>query len=408
MKKILIYIILNYSLLFSQTSSLSMYGYGEYINTYDASSISMGDSKYFNGFSNRISFSSPSSYWKSSLSNLMMSIYFNNASFANENLIENNFKIISFSFPLKDNNVIALGMNPLLRTDINIEESEYSFIGSNESPTGNTMAYNSDYSFSGGMSEFFILYSSKISEKLSFGFRWSKIFGNSKHKYFLNLYDVSFDQDENIQYYLNTTESFIDNNRYSSNKYLFELRYSFLKIETVFTYAKSKPLNIEITPYYDTLGYLEPESYYANDKLFERGFGINYNLNDVTGIIFEHHSLNSYNSYDFLNIFNQDSPDIYSNHLGAYFYNGNDMNSNAIFRIGVFNKTYELEQNTLNDSGVTFGFGYNYFNNNNFIDIAFKIGQRSTDYVSFDDEKYYKVVLSLISGEKWFVNERNK
>ena len=161
MKKILIYIILNYSLLFSQTSSLSMYGYGEYINTYDASSISMGDSKYFNGFSNRISFSSPSSYWKSSLSNLMMSIYFNNASFANENLIENNFKIISFSFPLKDNNVIALGMNPLLRTDINIEESEYSFIGSNESPTGNTMAYKSDYSFSGGMSEFFILYSSK-------------------------------------------------------------------------------------------------------------------------------------------------------------------------------------------------------------------------------------------------------
>ena len=116
----------------------------------------------------------------------------------------------------------------------------------------------------------------------------------------MNLYDVSFDQDENIQYYLNTTESFIDNNRYSSNKYLFELRYSFLKIETVFTYAKSKPLNIEITPYYDTLGYLEPESYYANDKLFERGFGINYNLNDVTGIIFEHHSLNSYNSYDFL------------------------------------------------------------------------------------------------------------
>ena len=46
--------------------------------------------------------------------------------------------------------------------------------------------------------------------------------------------------------------------------------------------------------------------------------------------------------------------------------------------------------------------------NLNFIDVAFKIGQRSTDYVSFDDEKYYKVVLSLVSGERWFLNERKK
>lgn len=397
-----------FTCIFSQTSSLSMYGYGEYMNTYDASSISMGDSKYFSGFSNRMSFSSPSSYWKNSFSNLMMSIYYNNTTFANQNLIENNFKIISFSFPIKENNIVALGMNPLLRSDIRVEENDFSFIGSDQSPNGNVLAYNSDYDFSGGMSEFFILYSSKISKNISFGLKWSKIFGSSKHKYYLNLYNVSFDQDENIQYSLNNIESFIDNNRYSSNKYLLEIRYSWLNLETVFSYSKTNPLNIEITPYYDSLGYLETESYYVNDKLFDKGIGLNYLFNEGTGIIFEYHILNSYNSYDFLNIYNEDSPSIQSSHIGAYFKIGDGLQSSTVLKVGLFNKTYDFEEHSTYDSGLTFGIGYNYFENKNFIDAAFKIGRRSTEYSSFENEKYYKLVLSIISGEKWFVNEREK
>ena len=78
MKKIILNIICFIGIVICQTSSISMYGYGEYFHSSDASSISMGDSKYFTGFSNRMSFASPSSYWKNSFSNLMMSIYYNN------------------------------------------------------------------------------------------------------------------------------------------------------------------------------------------------------------------------------------------------------------------------------------------------------------------------------------------
>ena len=79
--KLIIHIIF-ISIVFSQTSTLSMYGFGEYINSFDASSVALGDSKYFGDYNNRISFSSPSSYWRSSLANLMMSVSTNFNEFA--------------------------------------------------------------------------------------------------------------------------------------------------------------------------------------------------------------------------------------------------------------------------------------------------------------------------------------
>ena len=406
MKKIILNIICFIGIVICQTSSISMYGYGEYFHSSDASSISMGDSKYFTGFSNRMSFASPSSYWKNSFSNLMMSVYYNNSTFNFQNLIENNFKVISFSFPIKNDRVFAMGMNPMLRADIKVEENEYSFVPANESPTSSPLAYFTDYDYSGGMSEFFVLYSSKVSKNISLGLRWSKIFGSSHHKYNLNLYDVGFDIDENIIFSNLRNESFINNNRYSSNKYLAEVSYSFKKLETVLTYSKVNSLNVKVTPYYESLGELNAENYFVNDNLHEKGFGINYFLNKSDGIIFEYHILNAFNSYDFLNIFNQNSPDIFSTHIGAYFDVGDDLNTKTVLKIGLFNKIYEFDDFTLNDNGFTFGIGYNYFDNKNFIDIAFKVGRRTTEYSLYNDESYFKLVLSVINGEKWFINER--
>ena len=136
MKFIMFYIIIFISSLLSQTSSLSMYGFGEYINTYDASSIALGDSKYFTGSNDRINFSSCSSYWKSKFSNLMMTISTNRNDFSGEKLTGNNFSMFSFTFPIGENRVFGLGMSPLMRTDISIDESDLVTIGADQSPTG--------------------------------------------------------------------------------------------------------------------------------------------------------------------------------------------------------------------------------------------------------------------------------
>ncbi len=403
--KIVLYIITSCCIVFCQTSSLSIFGMGEYIDSYDASSMSMGDSKYFNGTSDYISFSSPSSYWKSALSNLMMSVNYSNTSFAGgfDNTAENNFRMISFTFPVKKNHVMAIGMNPLFRTDLVIEEQDYSFISANNSPTGEPLAYNTDYEFSGGMSEFFIIYSAKVSDNLSLGLRCSKIFGNSNHEYSLNLYDVSYDINEFIQYNIRDTEFFIDKNRYSSNKYLFELRYSIAKFESVFTYSKSSMLKLKVTPYYDTLGFLESQSYYTSNKLFDKGLGIKYNLSNNSGISFEHHIVNPYNFYEFLNIFNENTPNIKSNHIGVYF-----SENNNTFKFGLFNKFYDFDNKRITDNGLTLGMRFEYFENKNSADIAIMIGERSNVYGSIGKESYFKIMLTIVSGEEWFVNERKK
>ena len=46
-KQIYYILLINLSILFAQTSMMSFYGTGEYLDSFDAISIGMGDSKYF-------------------------------------------------------------------------------------------------------------------------------------------------------------------------------------------------------------------------------------------------------------------------------------------------------------------------------------------------------------------------
>ena len=427
MKLIIHIIFITY--LFSQTSSLSMYGIGEYIHTFDASSIALGDSKYFNGYDNRINYSSPSSYWKSSFSNLMMSISTNVNEFTNKDLVENNFRMFSFTFPIAKDRICAFGMNPIIRSEFAISEIDYTTIGANESPTGQALAFNTDYSFHGGISEFFILISSKISDNISFGLRWSKLFGTSENKYYLNLYDMftqpDLDGNPSPSYTFSSTDSFIDKNKYSSDKYLLEFRFEYDKISTVLSYGRSALLDIDHTPYYcgglsdsDCENYyniysnlISTENYNSTNKLKEMGIGLKYIVNNQLGVIFEYNSLDSFNSYEFINIFKSENPNVVSQHLGAYYIFKNDINSivnQSILKFGLFNRLNKFNSINIYDRGVTFGYWFNYFDNKNFVDISFKVGSKSTQYNEFKNENYYSVILTISGGEKWFINERDK
>ena len=250
-----------------------------------------------------------------------------------------------------------------------------------------------------------------MTEKVSFGFKWSKLFGSSEYKYLLNLYNVSFDSSENISYDFNNMESFINNQTYSSDKYNIEFRCDFKKYEFILGYSQSNPLNINFTPYFDTLGNLNTENYYINDNLYERDFGLKYKLNENFGFIYENHFYNSFNSYDFLNILNNSVNNIKSNHLGIYSIDYKKPNSKinkSILRLGVYQKVYNLNSYEIQDSGLTLGLGINYFNTKNFIDISFKFGNKNFTNNIYNDENYYQIILSIVSGEKWFVNEREK
>ena len=113
--------------------------------------------------------------------------------------------------------------------------------------------------------------------------------------------------------------------------------------------------------------------------------------------------LRSHHYYEFLNIFNENTPNVKSNHLGAYL-----SKDNNIFKVGLFNKYYDFDDKSIADNGLTFGMRIKYFENKNSADIAFMIGERSDVHGSIGKESYFKIMLTIVSGEEWFVNERKK
>ena len=56
----------------------------------------------------------------------------------------------------------------------------------------------------------------------------------------------------------------------------------------------------------------------------------------------------------------------------------------------------------LDDQGITFGVGLEYSDYKNSMDLCFKFGSRTSEYVSIDYENYFKFIFSITSGEKWF------
>ena len=414
MIKKIIYIILICSVVFSQSSLLSLSGFGEKIESNDAASISLGDSKFFAGNSFSISKNSPSSLWKSNLANLYITGSMSKINMNDNNLDEikeNHLQIISFTFPIGEFKALSFGFSPMYRGNTTVVEQDLNFIGADQSPTNYPIAYRTTYDFTGGISELFGMCSMKISKEISIGLRLSKLFGNSNHRYVLQSYNVETEEDETVSYDVFDTSFGDFKQRYSSNSYKIELRYFKQNFEAVASYLKSSSLKIKLTPEYDLIGESNSEIYFINKTINEFGLGLKYSLNDDLGLIIESHKFSDFNSYDFLNIFRMNSPDIISNHFGIYkiMKINKENNLDQInFRAGFYSKNYKfsdiynLYNNNLKDYGFTFGIGFEYNKNMNLIDLAFVSGNRESNYIDIDSERYFKFIFSITSSEKWF------
>ena len=423
MKKMIYILIINFSFIFCQTSSLSLYGKGEFLNNYDAASVSLGESKYFAVNSKGYSLSSISSHWKTENTFILMSLKFSNNDIDNVgDLIKNNFNSFVATFPINKTNAFSFGMNPLFRSDIQINEDEYEYIPSDmlfllEGYPQNPLSYKSNYSFSGGPSEAFLSYSSKVDvssnflnkyiDNLSFGLRLSKIFGTSKYEYVLDIYNVLYNE-AGIYYTPYSTNNFIYNkHRYSSSRYLVEFKTSKNDFEFAYSYGKSTPMQIELTEYFHVLGTPYSQLYKNQGSMSQNGFGFKYKINDDLYLITESHYFNSFKALEFLNIFSQENPNINSLNFGLnYLYKNPKITSRWNYlniRIGFLDKSYKYSSFEVQDKAFTIGFGVEYLENRNTIDFGFKFGSRTSKYIH--DENYFNFYLTFLTGEKWFSNE---
>ena len=423
MIKIKFYIILfTFSLAFSQTSSVSFYGQGEYLNSFNASSIGLGNSKFFGENSSGFSVSSPSTYFKSSDLLISTSLKISKNKISNiEEMMKNNFELFFVSFPISSSKSFSFGLKPIYRSDIKIIENNYTYIGADElSPLINNsntldlqgpMRYISNFDFNGGLSELFIVYSSELNDKMSLGISYSKMFGVSKYKYSVDLYSLSYSNTgELLETSFSENNYVINTQEYSSSRYLLELRYQFEKMNFILDYSISEPLKVKLNEQVQFTNSIFDNLTFNNlGKMEKYGIGLSYISSNKLIINSEFRFLDSFKPYDFLSIFSFKNPDIKSMSFGADFKisSNSDLYDNLNLRFGLYSDLLSYHNFDVYDRGFTLGLGLEYLEKKNSINFAFKIGTRKSEYLNFNDEKYFNFYFTIINSDKWFNNERN-
>tara|TARA_Y100000996_G_scaffold381661_1_gene336305 strand:+ start:3015 stop:4250 length:1236 start_codon:yes stop_codon:yes gene_type:complete len=409
MKKYIYIIFIN--LILSQSSSLSLYGLGEVINSSDAAGLSLGDSKLFSN--NSILLSSPSTYHNNKQASLAMTMTFNdlNTNYIN-NLKSNNFNYVSFGFPITNNQYFMISLKPVLRSMMRIDEDEFTFLGSdlshldtNGDGDPDPVKYKSSYNFKGGMSEISASVSSKITDNFSLGLKFGKLFGTFTRKDTLNFYTVNFNNNgEQINSTWFGGEPRQNKLNYSSYSYHLDGRLQLKSDNTLaFYYGESDRLKIDAQ--YDNFDSV----IYSIKGYQEYGLGFKSYIYSGFGYIIESQTYNAFNCKDIINIFNKPSLDMNSINYGIFYKDSNvrNININSInYSVGFYDKMYTFDDSeiSLSDFGFTFGLGLEYLNNNYF-NFALQFGQRLSEFEEFSNEEYYRLTFSIISKNNWFIKE---
>ena len=413
-------IILSFGISFSQSSSLSLYGIGERLYSFDANSISLGNSRLFTSNSRGFSLSSPSTYYNNTQANLSMSMSFNKMTSAEiDELSSNNFNYISFGFPITENQYFMLSMNPKFRSNIILRE-EFNFIGADQSNfdfdddgEDDPLKYRNIYDFSGGVSEISSSVSSKINDSMSLGFKLGKLFGTSAMEDSLYMYAVDVDPDGNLTNPDISPSNQVRMNKYnySSFIYLLDMRFEILKNNILaFYFGQSSPLSIKLSSFHKlhNILSLDYEKLYKVKGYTDYGIGFQSNINSNFGYILEFQKYDAFNSLENINMLNNSDLDMISCNAGLFIVHNDISNSkiNSInLNLGFYNKLFKINNKSIShDLAFTFGIGVEYLNDNSFT-ISLESGKRHSEYNEFKNEKYYKLTFSFISNTMWFIKE---
>ena len=306
-----------------------------------------------------------------------------------------------------------LGIKPVLRSIIHLNESEFTFLGADVSHIdtdgdgiSDPVKYRSSYDFKGGMSEISASISSKITDNFSLGFKIGKLFGTFIRKDTLNFYTVDFDiNGEEISSTWFGGEPRQNKFNYSSYTYFIDGRFN-LSSNNVLAFYYGESDKLEIDTNYDNFDSV----IYLIDGYNEYGLGLKSYIYDSFGYTIEFQNYNAFDCSDIINIFNKTSLDIQSTNYGVFYKDTNikNMNIHSInYNIGFYDRIYSPNDNSssLSDIGFTLGIGLEYLNSNSF-NIAMQFGKRFSEFDEFSDEKYYKLTFSIISNNDWFVKER--
>ncbi|MDP6853090.1 MAG: hypothetical protein QF472_03975 [Candidatus Marinimicrobia bacterium] len=417
-----------------QSDGLSLYGAGGHVKFSSPASIGLGNGNFFSGNHKNISMDSPSSLWRSALT--QFSIH-SGATKVNSGVLSEQFQqnLTRFSlfFPVGNKKVFGMGIRPLYRsTSTEVNEEDFNYLGANESITGSPIAYRSNYKIRGGLSEIFLTFSFKMNDNLSFGLENNFIFGNYFYTDEIYTYDVHFDttyttnielgqfQDGEEPVYAsgtNVQRTVVDKDYLMrGNSVTLEGRFTTAEHEIVantsftgnFRYAYKKTQVFE-----NSSSTVEmPMQSFSEPGLTHIGLGYHYKAGGHWGITTELHRQNALSSFPGdAALFGVEMPNESSLHLGSYYQFINSKIgfwNNLNLRTGLYYKTLSFAEGDFKDYGAAIGIGFELLNNTQSIDFALKTGTMESIIQKGILENYISLHVGITTGEKWFMKRRRK
>ena len=387
---------------FSFSSFLELYGTGERFDLVSASGLGMGESYYFSDNINKINSTSISTYWKSNLTRISLSMLF--ASNLN-GTSDKNINISSFllTFPVAKYINLTFGLSPHTRSDIIVHEADVYTIGQTDFIDGPINSH-SQYFIYGGISNLFAAYSMKLNKLVSFGMKLNNLFGNQMklNRIIISDYTSTYQDSADYTFTDNDNNSILQIvfNQYSGYSIQFDWMFELNTHQFGASTAIMGPINIlhrtyynlvdpaefllfdsgshlvQYNPYYSTDidDDVDIQSFFTNffNRINDYSIGYHYNLSH-RGFILEYHRKNLFSNKslqeDEISIFNNKQPEITSYHLGFYqtFLNSRIGFWNSFSaRFGGYYKDINHEGLSSTDIAFTCGVGFS-FNNNDFI-----------------------------------------
>ena len=308
----------------------------------------------------------------------------------------------SFLFPIqKQKKSLGFHLTPLYRINSNIIEKEFSYNTEGEDP----LAYKSEYNFSGGPSSFSILFSSKISNHLSLGFKLNAIFGSlysyGEHK----IYDIDYYMDGEVYYTENSIDRYTVIKNYDGYGADFELSYHDYRNRLVASFNINNETNVneyfydDIVPESLELGFdYDEEINYTISSPFEFNIGFSRLMNKENTLTLEYYfykpSDPNYN-YNILG-----NSDLTKHRLSIGYYQ-NILNDKLTFSSGLYNIISNNNMLESNQYGITFGLGINYIKYVS-ANICLEVGRNEMKTTELLKENYINLYLGLSTSDKWF------
>ena len=405
------------SIIFAQFSTNNLNGFGNDMDITSTCSESMGGMWMNNSNENGWDPLRASSIHKTDLTMIAISSSVQGIESNAYNVNNHYLNYVNFSLPIGKSMGIGIGLSPYTRANYTFQEEPYMISGTEFSLP---LLSRSSHVIEGGISKLSLAISKGITLKnshISMGFKWNILFGNQNMKTETTLEEISYDQvgnmistlieDSDCEYNHNCS---IQYNHFKA--YLYEIDSKITIKRNSFSFLISLMDNFEVDRYEANQFFSYSNNYLLNKiQLDQFGIGYMYNKNDDFGIAVEGHFKNSIDYPEEIMLFNSSYPSKISFHNGIYkkFKNSKSGSWNSInLSAGYSYKIIKFTNQDLNDISFSVGTGISFNEWKNNIDISLTIGSSKNIIETINRDDYYKLNITIFSGDKWFAKRRRK